>query len=170
MPRVAAVTFVLAFVVSERAAADPSVWDVAREPKLAEEHLILTSVESFLLGHASAWDEMNVHKATIDYLRGERYQDHRLELLLAQLRVEATLRGEQGVRERLLETLALHPDSPLAPRSFLEVARIAALQGDLVGARVYFSKALERLWEPELRAAAYYGRAKALMESGRPRE
>jgi tetratricopeptide (TPR) repeat protein len=146
------------------------VWDVAREPKLAEEYLILTSVESFLLGHASAWDEMNVHKATIDYLRGERYRDHRLEILLAQLRVEATLRGEQGVRDRLLETLELHPDSPLAPRSFLELARIAALQGDLSGARLYFSKALERLWEPELRAAAYYGRAKALMEGGRPRE
>lgn len=152
------------------AQAQPGVWDLAREPKLAEEHLTLTSVESFLLGHASAWDEMNVHKATIDYLRGERYLDPRLELLLAQLRVEATLRGEQGVRDRLTDTLARHPDSPLAPRSYLELARVAALQGDLTAARGYFSLALERLWEPELRAAAYYGRAKVVMESGRPRE
>ena len=152
------------------AQAEPSVWDVAREPKLAEEHLTLTSVESFLLGHASAWDEMNVHKATIDYIRGEQYLDPRLELLLAQLRVEATLRGEQGVRDRLTDTLARYPDSPLAPRGYLELARVAALQGDLASARAYFSQALERLWEPELRAAAYYGRAKVVMESGRPHE
>ncbi len=170
-PRSLGITLVLAGLGgAARAPAEPGVWEVAREPKLAEEHLTLQSVESFLLGHASAWDEMNVHKATIDYLRGERYLDPRLELLLAQLRVESTLRGEQGVRDRLLETLARHPDSPLAPRSYLELARVAALQGDLVSSRAYFSEALDRLWEPELRAAAYYGRAKVVMESGRPRD
>lgn len=170
-PRSLGVALVLALLGGVgQAHAEPSVWDVAREPKLAEEYLTLTSVESFLLGHASAWDEMNVHKATIDYLRGERYLDPRLELLLAQLRVEATLRGEQGVRDRLLETLARYPHSPLAPRSYLELARVAALQGDLASAHTYFSEALERLWEPELRAAAYYGRAKVVMEAGRPRE
>ena len=170
-PRALAALLVLAWLAGAGSAtADPSVWDLAREPKLAEEHLTLTSVESFFLGHASAWDEMNVHKATIDYLRGEPYLDPRLELLLAQLRVEATLRGEQAVRDRLLETLERTPDSPLAPRSYVELARVAALQGDLAGARGYYSHALERLWEPELRAAAYYGRAKVVMESGRPRE
>lgn len=149
--------------------AQPSVWDLARAPQLAAEYQTLTSVELFLLGHASAWDEMNVHKATIDYLRGERYFDPRLELLVAQLRLEATQRGEQTVRERLLETLERYPDSPLAPQGFLELARIAAMQGDLAGARGFFTRALERLWEPELRAAAYYGRAQAMMESGLPR-
>ena len=171
LPRVLGCALVFATLVTlGPAAAEPGVWDVAREPKLAEEHLTLTSVESFLLGHASAWDEMNVHKATIDYLRGERYLDPRLELLLAQLRVEATLRGEQGVRDRLTDTLARTPNSPLAPRGFLELARVASLQGDLAGARAYYSQALERLWEPELRSAAYYGRAKVVMESGHPRE
>lgn len=149
--------------------AEPSIWDVARTPQLAVEYQTLTSVERFLLGHASAWDEMNVHKVTIDYLRGERYLDPRLELLVADLRLEATQRGEQAVRDRLLEALELSPDAPLAPQGFLELARIAALQGDLVSARRFFSRALERLWEPELRAAAYFGRAQAMMESGFPR-
>lgn len=170
-PRALAVALVLSGLgAAEQAYAKPSIWDVAREPKLAEEQLTLTAVESFLLGHASAWDEMHVHKATIDYLRGEQYLDPRLELLLAQLRVEATLRGEQGVRERLLDTLARCPESPLAPRSYLELARVAALQGDLGSARGYFTQALDGLWEPELRAAAYYGRAKVVMEDGRPRD
>lgn len=152
------------------ALAEPSIWDTAREPALAAEYQMLRSVEAFLLGHATAWDEMNVHKGTIDYLRGDRYLDPRLEFLLGGLRVEATLRGEQGVRERLLETLERFPDSALAPRGLLEVARIAALQGDLDDARLYFGLSLEKLWEPELRASAYYGRAKVTMESGRPRE
>jgi tetratricopeptide (TPR) repeat protein len=160
----------LAQAISGVAFAQPSIWDTAREPVLAAEYQMLTSVESFLLGHATAWDEMNVHKGTIDYLRGDRYLDPRLEFLLGALRVEATLRGEQGVRERLLETLERYPDSSLAPRGLLEVARIAALQADLENARAFFGRALENLWEPELRASAYYGRAKATMEGGRPRD
>ena len=156
--------------VSGAAFAQPSIWDTARKPALAAEYQMLMSVESFLLGHASAWDEMNVHKGTIDYLRGQRYLDPRLEFLVGGLRVEATLRGEQGVKERLLETLERYPDSSLTPGGLLEVARIAALQGDLASARAYFGRALENLWEPELRASAYYGRAKVTMESGRPRD
>ncbi len=153
-----------------RASAEPSIWDSAREPKLESEYRVLVSVESFLLGHATAWDEMNVQKGTIDYLRGERYADPRLELLLAHLRVESTLSGEQGVRERLESALRRFPGSPLAAHGFLELARIAALQGDLERSCAYSTRALERLWEPDLRAYAYYGRAKATMEQGHPRQ
>src|SRR5690606_3576081 len=95
-----------------------------------------------------------------------RSLDPRLELLVAELRVETTLRGEQGVRERLLDTLERHPGLPLAWHGYLELGRVAALQGDLAAARRYYGRALQGLWEPELRTEAFYGRAKAAMESG----
>jgi tetratricopeptide (TPR) repeat protein len=128
----------------------------------------LLSVEKFLLGHAGAWDETNVHKATIDYMRGEDFLDPRLELLLGQLRLEATHIAELEVEQRLQKTLALHGDTPLAPRAFLELGRISALLGQLQDAQKYYTFALAGLWETELRASAYLARAQATHEAGDP--
>jgi len=150
------------------AAAQPSVWEVARAPARAREYQTLVSVERFMLGHATSWDEMNVHKSTIDYLRGEHYLDPRLELFLGELRLEATGSSDKAVERRLRAVLPERLPPSLVPQAYFELARLAALSGQLDSARDYATRALEGLWEPDVRARAYYLRAKVTHERGQP--
>lgn len=148
--------------------AQPSIWERVRHPDAEREYEALVSFEVFLLGQARAWDEMNVHKGIVDYLRNEPYRDPRLEFLSAQLRIEATHRSEEVVRTRLARALARHGDSPLAGQGWLNLAQLEAIQRNLPLARECYEHALELLWDDESRARAYYGRAQTFLEAGHP--
>ncbi len=147
-------------------AAQPSIWDRAREPYATEEYRSLLAIERFLLGETKPWQLRHVEELLIDYLDGRRFADPALELVLAQLRLETAPHAEPSVRQRLREVLEANPDLPMAAHGWLGWGNAAAVAGEVSEARYGYQRALERAWERELRVRIFHGRAQLRLFEG----
>lgn len=149
-----------------RVDAQPSIWVKARNHRAINEDHLLRSFERFLLGEARARDETFVHQAIVDYLSGQPYQDPRLEFLAAKVRFEAMHVAEQRVIERLTRVVKEAYESPLAAEGALDLAHMLAQIGRPREAMTWYERALQRLWQPDQRAAALSARGQVHMYLG----
>lgn len=137
-----------------------------RTAQRAQEADLLGAVERVLLGRANEHDALAARAAWLDYLRGRRFEDARIELLLARLQLETSFRADRRLEERLAESLERPAPPDLLGQAFIDFGNLAALRGDAVAAEARFERALGLLWEETPRARALLGRGWAALARG----
>lgn len=141
-------------------------WERVGQPSSESEEKLLGAVERLLLGKGDDHDAMSAHAALLDYLRGRRFQDGRIEVLLARLRLDTSWSHDRRLEGRLATTLQRPLPPDLLGMAWADWGSLAALRGDVAAARSRFEAAVERLWEQEPRAQALLGRGWARLAQG----
>jgi tetratricopeptide (TPR) repeat protein len=129
----------------------------------------LAALERVLLGHGDEHDAMTSKTSLLDYIRGHRFGDPRIEVLLTRLRLDTSWTFDRRLEARLGDTVqrALPPD--LLGSAWADFASLAALRGDAGAARTRFVRAVDLSWEPAPRARALLGRGWAHLAQGQAR-
>ena len=178
MKRLATLIFSVALTLgSATALATPSVWQRAREPKVARDDALLRRVERRLgqlelLGSvSSAIDpelvrELKLGVATMAELDGGASVDPRLDYLLGGALVDVDAGREAEARGLLERALARAPESPLAATGLFQLSIAAAKLGDHVTERAACVRALELTWDDDVRANLYVNLAETDMFDG----
>lgn len=165
------------------AAASPSVWDVARAPELeradrlfalAERSRVpaedtLDDVAMFLPSGTSEelMRQLNARAAAlITIADGHQLGDSRLLFLLGDALVKADDSYLPEGRLRLQQALEQDPDSPLAGEAWFSLAIAEGKLREHGAERAAYTRALEREWQPELRATLMTNRAESTMAAG----
>lgn len=138
---------------------------VGRSPAASEREL-LRAVERLLLGLGDDHDALAAHAALLDYLRGRAFEDPRIEVLLARLRLDTSWSHDRRLEARLEASLGRSLPPDLLGLGWADWGNLAALRGDVAAARVRFDAAVERLWEHGPRASALVGRGWARLAQG----
>jgi len=162
-----------ALLVPRPAAAQPSIWDQARDPHLAKAAHVMHGVERMLLRAQEAQfapdmqaDFTRSALAMLELAGGSELPDVRLRYLLGDLLVDPAI-GRYDEAERLLRR-ALHeaPEHPLAAQGWFDLAiSEAKLHKPKLEIDAY-NHALERAWQPELRANIFMNRGESRMVLG----
>lgn len=164
------------------APAEPSVWQTAKDPRLARAAELLAAAERarvpaedvlgdpLLLLSAGNSDELNrqlnARTATlIKIARGASLPDSRLHYLLGDALVKADKEYLAEGRDALRQALAEAPDSPLAADAWFWLAIAEGKLRDHAAERESYTRALELHWDPELRATILMNRAESSMAS-----
>lgn len=148
-----------------------TIWQRARQAQASDEHRVLKALERVLLGFGDDHDALASRAALLDYLRGRRFDDGRIELLLARLRLDTSWAFDRRLEARLGATLErpwLPPD--LRGQGWLDWGSLAALRNDAEAARFRFGRAVQLLWEDGPRARALLGRGWAWLALGDARK
>lgn len=165
------------------AAAKPSVWDVARDPDLGRAERLLSlaersrvpaedSLDDFAMFlPAGTSEELNRQlnaraAALITIADGHRLGDSRLLYLLGDALVKADKSYLPEGRLRLEQALERDPDSPLAGEAWFSLAIAEGKLRRHEAERAAYTRALEREWQPELRATLVTNRAESTMAGG----
>lgn len=166
-----------------RAEAKPSVWDVAREPQLGRAERLLSlaersrvpaddSLDDFAMFLSSGTTEeldrqLNARAAAlITIADGHQLGDSRLLYLLGDALVKADASYLPEARLRLVQALEREPDSPLAGEAWFSLAIAEGKLRKHDAERAAYTRALEREWQPELRATLMTNRAESTMSAG----
>lgn len=147
-----------------------TIWDRARQAHGAGERRLLVALERVLLGLGDDHDALVSQTALLDYLRGRRFADGRIELLLARLRLDTSWAFDRRLEARLGSTLERRLPPDLLGSGWLDWGSLAALRGDAPAARFRFGQALRLLWEDGPRARALLGRGWAWLALGDARK
>jgi tetratricopeptide (TPR) repeat protein len=170
----------LLLAVLARDAAAQSIWETAKEPRLrrAAELLAVAErarvpaedilVDPLLLLSVGNADELNrqlnARTATlIKIARGGELPDPRLLYLLGDALVKADKEYLAEGRDALARALAEAPDSPLAADAWFWLAIAEGKLRNHEAERTSYTRALERQWDPELRATILMNRAESSM-------
>lgn len=148
-----------------------TIWERARNASSNDDHRVLLALERVLLGFGDDHDALASRAALLDYLRGRRFDDGRIELLLVRLRLDTSWAFDRRLEARLetsLERPGLPPD--LRGQGWLDWGNLAALRNDARAARFRFDQALQLLWEDGPRARALLGRGWAWLALGDARK
>jgi tetratricopeptide (TPR) repeat protein len=182
--RVAAVcTGALALGWGSVAAASPTIWDVVREPELAQADELLSLAERSRVPAEDALDDAGMFlssgtseelnrqlnaraAALITIADGQNLGDTRLLFLLGDALVKADRSFLAEGRLRLEQALAADPASPLASEAWFSLAVAEGKLRHHEAERGAYSKALELEWEPELQATIVTNRAESTMAAG----
>jgi tetratricopeptide (TPR) repeat protein len=154
------------------AAAQPSVWEVAKDPRQARAHHALVAVERMLLRADIALDPfmqrnfMRGALAMLELAGGEELPDPRVRYLLADLLLDSTVQRDAEARSTVERALALAPDSPLAGRGWFNLAIACAKLGDPQREREAYTRALDLIWEPRFRSNILVNRGESHMVQG----
>ena len=138
---------------------------VGRSPAPSEGEL-LRAVERLLLGRGDDHDAIAAHAALLDYLRGRRFEDSRIEVLLTRLRLDTSWSHDRRLEARLEATLRQPLPPDLLGLGWADWGNLAALRGDAAAARARFDAAVELLWDRGPRASALLGRGWARLAQG----
>ncbi len=154
------------------AAASPTIWDSARDPKLLQAHQALVAVERMMLrAEGSSFDPsmqqrfMRAGLAMLE-LSGAGLHDPRLKIVLGELLVDSAVRRDREGRELLRQALAADPESPLAGRAWFNIAIASARLAEPTQERAAYTRALESAWEPDFRANIHMNRGESAMVLG----
>jgi len=152
--------------------AAPSIWQRAREPRLATQQTILARIERLLgalglpefdaelsagaialtqLSHAD-WPCLARRGAPSDVSSPEVVLEPRLEYLIGGALLDSQAGREQEARCMLERALRDAPNSPLAARGLSDLAIAAAKLGDREAEHAAYLRALELTWQPDSRA------------------
>jgi tetratricopeptide (TPR) repeat protein len=162
-----------ALLVSRPAVAQLSIWDQARDPHLARAEHVLHGVERMLLRAQEAQfapdmqaDFTRSALAMLELAGGSELPDVRLRYLLGDLLVDPAI-GRYGEAARLLQrALREAPEHPLAAQGWFDLAIAEAkLHKPKLEIDAY-NHALERAWQPELRANIFMNRGESRMVLG----
>jgi len=162
---------------SATALGTPSLWQRAKDPKVARDDALLRRVERRLgqlelLGSvSSAIDpelvrELTLGVTTMAELDSRASADPRLDYLLGGALVDVDAGREAEARRLLERALARAPDSPLAAAGLFQLSIAAAKLGDHVTERAACVRALERTWDDDVRANLYVNLAETDMFDG----
>jgi len=156
------------------AAAQPSVWDVARDPQLGRDYDTLVAVERILSRDELApFDPtmpqrlMRAAIAAVELAGRDHVGDPRLHFLVGDLLSDPLVGRDRDARDVLDRALAVAPDSPLAGRAWFNVAIASARLDDPERERMAYPRALEHIWERGFRANILTNRGESNMVSGR---
>jgi tetratricopeptide (TPR) repeat protein len=152
--------------------AEPTIWQVARDPRrLAAERLLvrverkLLAVESASEHPALALADKREAVALLSALE-PGLPEPRLRFLLGRLVAEPPY-DDYGESRRLLEqALSEAPDSPLAGSALFDLGIACAKLDDVPCELGAYGRALEVVWDPNLRAEIHSNRADASMVKG----
>ncbi len=154
-------------------AAQPSVWDVAKDPRRARAYQALVSVERMIMrADQSSFDpsmQRNFTRAGLTMLElagGDRLPDPRLGFLLGDLLVDSSIGRDREAIEVLRHAIEQAPQSPLAARAWFDIAIASARRGDPAAERDAYDHALTLAWEKDFRANVYMNRGESRMVLG----
>lgn len=160
-------------LVAGTAHAQPSIWDVARDPNVERDYQTLVAVERMVARDDSAWGDptlperfMRAALAVIELAGGTRSTDARLLFVAGDLLSDPMIGRDKDARALLVRALRLAPDSPLAGRAWFNVAIASARMGDPSSERAAYGNALERVWETGFRSNIFANRAESNMVLG----
>ncbi len=178
----AALTALAGALAARPAAADPSFWQRARDPRLAEQQLVLNRIERVLgsIGLSEFDPElsaaaiaMSVLTQTLpactrsaEVLANYTPQQARFDYLIGGALVDSHTDRESDARCILERALRSAPNSPLAPEGWFHLAIAADKLGDRVAERAAYVHALDLTWQPELRANLRVNLAESEMGTG----
>ncbi|MBX3129440.1 MAG: tetratricopeptide repeat protein [Polyangiaceae bacterium] len=162
-----------ALAVTSSAFGTPSLWDKAADPRRARTDHAFVAVERMLVrAEASAFDPALARNFTraglalIELAAPDTAEDPRLMLLLGELLIDGAVRRDEDGRKLLLRALDAHPETPMAGRAWFNVAIASARLGEPLAERDAYTRALERVYEPEFRANIYMNRGESRMVLG----
>ena len=164
------------------AAADPSLWQRARDPRLAEQQLVQNRIERVLgsIGLSEFDPELSAAAIAMSVLtqtlptctRGAEAQldytpqQARFDYLIAGALVDSHTDREADARCLLERALRSAPTSPLAADGWFHLAIAADKLGDRAAERDAYVHALGLTWQPEIRANLRVNLAESEMATG----
>ncbi|MEZ4234096.1 MAG: tetratricopeptide repeat protein [Polyangiaceae bacterium] len=153
------------------AAAEPSLWDAARDPDAAAaeksyegaQRMFARSLEAerFSTRSAKNLERASLALAELAEPHGSPEVDYFLGHLLS---LGSDLQRAETVLRR---ALARAPNSPLARRAWFDLGILRAKAGDSKGEYASYTRALDTAWERSLRGNLYLNRAESAMVQGR---
>ena len=166
--------------------AEPSIWQRARQPAAARQQLILNRIERLLssIGLPEFDAELSAGAIALFQLEGMSAPcladggrtraaapagselDARLAYLLAGALLDSHAEREAEARCLLQRALRDAPESPLAAAGLANLANAAAKLGDRAAERAANEAALDRTWEPDMRANLIANLAESEMALG----
>jgi len=168
--RSAAIAAALLVLSTGTAQARPSIWDEAREPESRRAYEALVAVERMIARAEEGSFDLGLRHnftraalAMLELAGGARLSDVRLKFLLADLLLDAGIGKERAARALLEEALAEAPESPLAGQAYFQLAIASAKLGDSAREHEAYTRALERIWQPDFRAQIHLNRAESRM-------
>ncbi len=166
--------------VAGTARAEPSVWDVVKNPALGRAEQLLSLAERSRIPAEDTLDDVAMFlpsgtseelnrqlnaraAALITIADGHQLGDSRLLYLLGDALVKADKSYLPEGRLRLKQALEQAPDSPLAGEAWFSLAIAEGKLRDHDAERAAYSRALQREWQPELQATIVTNRAESTM-------
>ncbi len=163
-----------ALVLPARASAQPSIWDEARDPHLAKAEHVLHAVERMLLRAQEAQSDPDMRAdftrsalAMIELAGGSELPDVRLKYLLGDLLIDPAVGRYAEAADLLHRALRQAPQHPLAAQGWFDLAIAEAKLHKPQKEIDAYNHALERMWQPDLRANVYMNRGESKMVMGR---
>lgn len=173
MIRASIAAFAVVSTLGSSARAEPSLWDVARDPRTQRDYQTLVAVERMVARDDSAWFDptlperfMRAALAVVELAGGTESADPRLLFVAGDLLSDPTVGRDEDARKLLDRALRLDPGSPLAGRAWFNVAIASARLGEPKRERDAYTRALERVWEPGFRANILANRGESHMVLG----
>ncbi|MEZ4224917.1 MAG: tetratricopeptide repeat protein [Polyangiaceae bacterium] len=167
-----ALAFACLLATSSTAKAEPTLWDVAKDPKVLQAHQALVAVERMMLrAEGSAFDPsmqqrfMRAGLAMLE-LSGAGMSDPRLQIVLGELLVDSAVQRDREGRDLLLQAVKAAPDSPLAGRAWFNIAIASARLREPDQEHEAYTHALDSVWEPDFRANILMNRGESAMVMG----
>ncbi len=155
------------------AAAQPSIWDAARDPKTVVEYQTLVAVERMMSRTADddfdpimARDFNRGAIAMMEMTGGEKLSDPRLGFILGDLLSDSSVGRDDAAGRMLEQALRRAPDSPLAGRGWFNLAIVSARKSNPKREREAYTQALQLVWDPGFRANIYMNRGESSMVLG----
>lgn len=177
MSRASAATLgmLVALSVAGGARAQPSLWDVARDPSTARAYDALLRAEDHVRqavetdGYGARW-RRHLRAALTELADESDGPDPRLRFLLADVLTDLGGDWHREIVDLLQGALAEAPDSAQAATGWYQLALAAAHLPDRELELRAFARALELTWNPNSRANILYNLGDAKMSGGQLRE
>lgn len=171
----AAISGALVLLCPWLAAAQPSIWDAARNPRAKQAYAAFVAAERMQEQALDRFEDPRLPRdftlaasALLELSGGVKLHEPRLNYLLGDLLLDSSLTiNRTRDAERLLRlALTEAPDSPLASQGWFNLAIAEAKLGEPQGEYDAYSHALELQFDPEVRATIFANRAESSMVAG----
>lgn len=168
-----AIIVAVAVLCPAQAAAQPSIWDEAKNPDLAKAEHVLHAVERMLLRAQEARFDPDMQSdftrsalAMLELAGGSALPSARMKYLLGDLLVDSSVGRYKEAEQLLRSTLRAAPDDPAAAQGWFDLAIAEAKLHKPKKEIEAYDRALERAWEPQLRATIFMNRGESRMVMG----
>jgi tetratricopeptide (TPR) repeat protein len=162
-----------ALAAAAPASADPTLWDVVRDPRTRQAQRALNAVERMMTRAEQPIFDPALRRnfalaaiAMLELAGGKALPDPRLRFLLGKLLIRSSVEREAQARELLESALAEAPNSPLAAEGWFNLAIACAKLGDSKREHEAYTRALDVQWNADSRAIIYLNRAESSMVLG----
>jgi tetratricopeptide (TPR) repeat protein len=169
---IVAAALAASLLLARSLAAEPTIWQAAKEPRRVAAERLLVRVEKKLLAAESASEHpalvLQEKREAIALLTalGEGLPEPRLRFLLGRLLIEPPADDYAEARRLLEQALGEAPDSAFAGSAWFDLGIACAKLGDVDCEEAAYTRALDVVWDPDLRAEIHVNRADASMVQG----